>query len=99
MAPENRLLWQGPCELLGNKGVHFVHQLLNHLRGGGGIKDIMLDGDVLIVQLLKEAEGCDRLASSTEAGFAELLRYSLQVTKLRLAMKTDGRLHNSEEMM
>ncbi len=54
-----------------------MNELLSQLRRRGRVEDVVLDGDVLIVQLLQETERGDGLATSTEACLTELLSEDL----------------------
>ena len=64
-------------EALGDVGVDLVHQLLDQLRTGGRVEDVVLDRDVLVIKLLEQAEGSNGLAAGTQASLTELLGDSL----------------------
>jgi hypothetical protein len=69
---QESLLGEGTSQALRNARIGLVHEFLDQLRGLGGVEDIMFDGDVLIIQLLQEAERRNGLTAGTQAFLAEL---------------------------
>jgi len=55
-----------------------VRELLDELRGSCGIKDVLLDRNVLIIELLEKPERRDGFTASAETGLSELLRDGLE---------------------
>ncbi|GKT84717.1 hypothetical protein Ct61P_02567 [Colletotrichum tofieldiae] len=77
LSAEEGLLREGLGKALSNIGVGLVHELLDELSRGGRVKDVMLDGDVLIVKLLQKPERRNRLTTSAETSLGKLLGDSL----------------------
>lgn len=77
MPTQQRLLGERACQTLSNVCVRLVHEFFNQLRRRGRVEDVVLDGDVLVIQLLEEAERSDGLTTSPEACFTELLGQNL----------------------
>ncbi|GJC81881.1 hypothetical protein ColLi_04718 [Colletotrichum liriopes] len=77
LSAEEGLLREGLGKALSNIGVGLVHELLDELSRGGRVKDVMLDGDVLIIKLLQKPERRNRLTTSAETGLGKLLGDSL----------------------
>ena len=61
-----------------------MYELLDQLSGRGRVEDVVLDGDVLVVQLLQKAEGSDGLTTGAETCLAKLLRENLRLKVVRI---------------